>query len=228
MNITEQLFKLQDVSYGDFQFKLTPTLKREAFIGVRVPILRKFSKELIKNKDTDVFLQTLPHKYFDENMLHAILLSQIKDLDICLKEIDLFLPYIDNWAVCDILSPKIFVKNKDIILNKITEWISSKHAYTCRFGTEILMTHYLDDDFKPEYLKLPASVHSEEYYVNMMIAWFYATALAKQWNDTISYIEEKRLDTWTHNKTIQKSIESFRISDINKEYLKSLKIKPVL
>lgn len=227
MNITERLFALKDDKYGDFQSKLTPNLKREAFIGIRVPVLRKFAKELYKNEaaEVDLFLNTLPHKYFDENMLHALLLSEMKDFNSCMERVEAFLPYIDNWAVCDIPNPKVFAKNNEELLKKIKEWISSPHTYTCRFGIGVLMSGYLDEDFKEEYLKLPAQVHSDEYYVNMMIAWFFATALAKQWQATIPYIENNILDIWVHNKTIQKAIESYRITDSQKDYLRSLKIK---
>ena len=224
MNIREELFALQDVEYGDFQAKLTPGIPRDSFIGVRVPDLRKLAKRLIKEPETTEFLRELPHKYYDENMLHGLLLSEMKDYDACIAEVDQFLPYVDNWAVCDIMSPKIFKRDKAAILDKIKEWSASEKTYTCRFGIEMLMSFFLDEDFKPEYLDIPASVHSEEYYVQMMIAWFFATALAKQWDATVKYIEDQRLDTWTHNKTIQKARESYRITPEQKEYLKTLKI----
>ena len=223
MNIQKELFALQDKSYGDFQAKLVPNIPRELFIGIRVPEARKLAKRLAKEPDTSIFLRDLPHKYYDENILHALLISEMKDYAECIAEVDKFLPYVDNWAVCDILSPKIFKKNKAPLLEKIKEWSASEKTYTCRFGIEILMSYFLDDDFKPEYLEIPASVHSEEYYVRMMIAWFFATALAKQWDTTIKYIEDHRLDTWTHNKAIQKARESRRITPKQKEYLKSLK-----
>jgi len=224
MNIREELFALQDVEYGDFQAKLTPGIPRDSFIGVRVPDLRKLAKRLIKEPETTDFLRELPHKYYDENILHGLLLSEMKDYDACIAEVDQFLPYVDNWAVCDIMSPKIFKRDKAAILDKIKEWSASEKTYTCRFGIEMLMSFFLDEDFKPEYLDIPASVHSEEYYVQMMIAWFFATALAKQWDATVKYIENQRLDTWTHNKTIQKARESYRITPEQKEYLKTLKI----
>ena len=166
----------------------------------------------------------LPHTYYDENILHALLVAEIKDYDTCVKEVERFLPHVDNWAVCDIFSPKVFKKNRDRLIKKIKEWTASDHPYTCRFGMEMLMMHFLDENFRPEYLEIPAAVHSEEYYVNMMIAWFYATALAKQWDAAVSYIEEKRLNPWTHNKTIQKARESYRITPEQKEYLKTLKV----
>lgn len=223
MNMQKELFALQDKSYGDFQAKLVPNIPRELFIGVRVPYARKLAKRLAKEPKASEFLKDLPHKYYDENILHALLISEMKDYNECMAAVDKFLPYVDNWAVCDILSPKIIKKNKAPLLKKIKEWSASEKTYTCRFGIEMLMTYFLDDDFKPEYLEIPASVHSEEYYVRMMIAWFFATALAKQWDATIKYIEDHRLDTWTHNKAIQKARESRRIAPKQKEYLKSLK-----
>lgn len=223
MNVLEELFTLQDAAYGDFQAKLTPGIERELFIGVRVPKCRKLAKRLIKEPEINEFLKEVPHKYYDENMLHGLLLSEMKDFDECISAVDKFLPYVDNWAVCDIMSPKVFKKNKEALLKKIKEWSKSKETYTCRFGLEMLMSHFLDEDFKTEYLEIAASVHSEEYYVQMMIAWFFATALAKQWNATIKYVEENRLDEWCHNKTIQKARESYRITPEQKEYLKSIK-----
>lgn len=223
MHITEELFALQDVAYADFQAKLTPNIPRELFIGVRVPAARKLAKKLSKKPEAASFLSDLPHTYYDENILHSLLLSEMKDYEVCIAAIDAFLPYVDNWAVCDILSPKIFKKHKTALLEKIKEWSASEETYTCRFGMEMLLSHFLDEDFKPAYLKIPASVHHEEYYVRMMTAWFFATALAKQWDATIPYIKEHRLDTWTHNKTIQKARESRRITPRQKEYLKTLK-----
>ena len=223
MTILDRLYELEDKEYAAFQAKLTPGVPPESFIGVRVPMVRKLAKELIKANEYADFLQQLPHKFYDENMLHGLLVSEIKDYDRCIAEVDKFLPYVDNWAVCDIMSPKVFKKNKEALLTKIVEWSGSEHLYTSRFGIEMLMSHYLDDDFKPEYLDIPASVHSEEYYLKMMIAWFFATALAKQWDATIPYIENNKLDTWVHNKTIQKARESYRITDTQKEYLKTLK-----
>ena len=223
MDIKEELFILKDVPYGDFQAKLVPNLPRELFIGVRVPEVRKLAKKLAREPEASEFLSDLPHKYYDENILHGILLSEMKDYDACIEAIDRFLPYVDNWAVCDILSPKIFKKNKVALLEKIKEWSASERTYTCRFGIEMLMSHFLDEDFQPEYLEIPASVYHEEYYVRMMIAWFFATALAKQWDVAIKTIEDHRLEVWTHNKTIQKARESRRITPKEKEYLKSLK-----
>ena len=223
MNIQKELFELQDISYGDFQAKLVPNIPRELLIGVRVPEARKLAKRLAKEPEASEFLKDLPHKYYDENILHALLISEMKDYDACIVAIDEYLPYIDNWAVCDILSPKIFKEHKTSLLEKIKEWSASDKTYTCRFGLEMLMSYFLDNDFKPDYLEITTSVHSEEYYVRMMIAWFFATALAKQWDVTIKYIEDYRLDVWSHNKAIQKARESRRITPKQKEYLKSLK-----
>lgn len=221
--IQQKLFEFKDENYAAFQAKLIPTVDPESVIGVRVPVLRKFARQCIREAGYEEFLRELPHTYYDENMLHGLILSEIKDYERCVSLVDEFLPYVDNWAVCDIMSPKIFKKNKDKLLDKIDEWYRSKHTYTCRFGLEMLMTHFLDEDFQPEYLELAAKIRSEEYYVNMMIAWFLATALAKQWDAAISYIQEHRLDPWVHNKTIQKAVESYRITDEQKHYLRTLK-----
>ena len=218
------LFQVQDKGYRDFQSKLIPTIPAETIIGVRTPAIRKLAKEYAKDPESAAFLMQLPHTYYDENILHALLVAEIKDYDTCVKEVERFLPHVDNWAVCDIFSPKVFKKNRDRLIKKIKEWTASDHPYTCRVGMEMLMMHFLDENFRPEYLEIPAAVHSEEYYVNMMIAWFYATALAKQWDAAVSYIEEKRLNPWTHNKTIQKARESYRITPEQKEYLKTLKV----
>ena len=221
--IQKRLFSLADSKYAEFQAKLIPTVAPEKFIGVRVPVLRKFSKEFEKDPMCREFLSTLPHEYYDENLLHSILLGRVKDYDKCVAAVEAFLPYVDNWAVCDILSPKVFSKHKNELLLKIKEWVVSEKTYTCRFGISMLMTHFLDEDFKAEYLEIPASVTSEEYYVRMMVAWYYATALAKQWDATIPYIEGHRLPEWTHNKTIRKACESYRITDEQKAYLKTLR-----
>lgn len=224
-SITESLLELRDEEYAKFQAKLTPSVDPELFIGVRVPDVRKLAKLLKNDPNAEAFMQELPHKYYDENMLHGLLISDIKDYDKAVEETNRFLPYIDNWAVCDIMSPKVFKKHKDKLIVSIRKWAGSKETYTIRFGIEMLMSHYLDEDFNAEYLEIPAKIRSGEYYVNMMTAWFFATALAKQWESVIPYIEKKRLDKWTHNKTIQKAVESYRITDEQKEYLKTLKIK---
>lgn len=223
-SITESLFELRDEEYAKFQAKLTPSVDPELFIGVRVPAVRKLAKSLMNKPDAEAFLQELPHKYYDENMLHGLLISEIKDFDKAIEATNRFLPYVDNWAVCDIMSPKVFKKHKAELLAVIRKWVASNETYTIRFGIEMLMSHYLDDDFKPEYLGIPAEVKSEEYYVRMMIAWFFATALAKQWESAVFYIENHQLDQWTHNKSIQKAVESYRITDEQKTYLKTLKV----
>ena len=222
-NLQKELLKISDAGYAKFQSKLTPGIEPELFLGVRVPVLRKFAKSYIKTKESKIFLNELPHKYYDENMLHALLISEMKDFDQIIINLNKFLPYVDNWAVCDIMSPKALKKHKTKLMESIEQWIKSKETYTCRFGIEMLMSFYLDDDFNESYLKLVSKVKSNEYYVNMMVAWFFATALAKKWDATIPYIESNCLDRWTHNKTIQKAIESYRISDDQKQYLRSLK-----
>lgn len=222
--IRERLFALQDEKYGDFHSKLIPGLPREQVIGIRMPAMKKLVKELVNGEETNDFLKQLPHIYYDENVLHALLIASIKDYDACMEALETFLPYIDNWAVCDCLSPKVFQKHKTELLEKIKLWIPAEHPYICRFGMGMLMRWFLDDDFCPEYLELPAAVRSEKYYVNMMTAWLFATALAKQWDAAITYLEQKRLDPWTHNKTIQKARESYRITPGQKEYLKTLKL----
>jgi 3-methyladenine DNA glycosylase AlkD len=220
----EELFKLKDEEYKSFTSKLIPNISKSTIIGVRVPILRKYTKEYIKNNDYNSFLNDLPHKYYEENMIHSLILSSMTNLDECLNYLDKFLPYIDNWSVCDILSLKVFKKvDKQVLLDIIKKYIYSNDVYTCRFGIKMLMTYYLDDNYKKEYLDIPLKVKINDYYVNMMIAWFYATALAKRYNDTLYILKDNKLDIWIHNKTIQKSIESYRISQEKKNYLKTLK-----
>ena len=223
--IQNELFKLQDKKYRDFHKKLMPTIDEKTIIGVRTPDSRKLAKEVAKRGDAEKFLNSLPHKYFDENQLHAFIVSEIKDYEQALAEVEKFLPYVDNWATCDQLSPKIFKKNKKDLYKHIRNWIASDETYTKRFGIGMLLEHYLDEDFELKQARLVARVRSEEYYVNMMIAWYFATALAKQWDDIIPFIENKKLAAWTHNKAIQKAVESYRITDKQKEYLKTLKIK---
>lgn len=221
--ITAKLFELQDLEYREFHSNLVPTKDPDAIIGVRVPHLRKLAKELIKEMDVTPFLKELPHQYNEENVLHAFIIEAIKDYDECLLELNQFLPYVDNWAVCDSLKPKVFKKHLDELVDEIQGWIESTQTYTIRFGIEMLMNFYLDEKFSAKYLDMVAGVKSEEYYVNMMIAWYFATALAKQYDATIKIIEAGVLDKWTHNKTIQKAIESYRITPEQKEYLRGLK-----
>ena len=221
--IISELYKKQDIKYRDFQAKLIPDKTVDDMIGVRTPELRKYAKELMKRDDIGEFLSTLPHEFFDEYQLHAFIISGIKDFDKCMDEVNRFLPYVDNWATCDQLSPKVFKKNRPELLKQIKKWIKSKDTYTVRFGIGMLMQHFLDEDFDVKYPEMVVKLRSDEYYINMMIAWYFATALAKQYDTVIPFIEEKRLDKWTHNKAIQKSVESYRITPQQKEYLKTFK-----
>ena len=225
MKIQKELFSLQDKEYMKFLSKLTPNVSEDTIIGVRIPEIRKLAKKLVKNNEYEDFLKELPHKYYDENLLHGAIISESKNFEKCIKLLDNFLPFVDNWAVCDTISPKIFKKYKKELIEKIKEWSQSDKTYTCRFGVEMLMTHFLDEDFKKEYLEVVADIHSEEYYVKMVVAWFFATALAKQWDYAVIYLENNRLDVWVHNKTIQKARESLRILEDKKGYLKGLKRK---
>ena len=227
--VTEDLFRFQDEKYRDFQAGLIPGKSTDNMIGVRTPELRKYAKTLLKEYSLEEisaeFLNKTPHRYFDEDQLHAFIISEIKDYTICMEKVEQFLPYVDNWATCDQMSPKIFKKHKEELLVKINDWIHSDATYTIRFAVGMLMQHFLDDDFRMQYPELVASLRSDEYYVNMMIAWYFATALAKQYEMVLPFIEEKRLDEWTHNKAIQKAIESYRITPEQKDYLRKLKVK---
>ena len=223
--IRAELYTLRDEKYRDFQRKLIPTVRPETVIGVRTPALRAYAKELLKRPDIGEFLSALPHESFDENQLHAFLLSEIKDFDRCAAGVERFLPFVDNWATCDQLSPKVFGKHHAELLPLVKAWIASGETYTVRFGIGMLMAHFLDADFDPRYPEWVAALRSEEYYVNMMRAWYFATALAKQYVAVLPYLEQRRLDLWTHNKTIQKAVESYRIADEQKAYLRTLRIK---
>lgn len=223
--IQQRLFELQDLKYRDFHCRLMPTVDPETVIGVRTPALRALAKELAGSEEAAEFLKNLPHRYYEENNLHGFLIERIKDYGDTVAALDAFLPYVDNWATCDLMSPKVFKKHPDELLLKIDEWLASGETYTVRFGIEMLMSFYLDERFEPLYLEKVARVKSEEYYINMMIAWYFATALAKQYEAALPYIENRRLERWTHNKTIQKAVESYRITDRQKAYLKTLKIK---
>ena len=223
--IRARLFALRDQPYGEFQKKLIPTVDPSSIIGVRTPELKKLAKEMAKSGEGEAFLQILPHQYFDENQLHAFLLSEEKDFERCVVRVEAFLPFVDNWATCDQLSPKAFKKRRAELLPSIQKWLQSSRTYTVRFAIGMLLAHYLDEAFDPDYLQWVAAVSSEEYYVRMMVAWYFATALAKQYDAAIFYIEQKKLEPWTHNKAIQKAVESYRVSDDNKKYLKTLKVK---
>ncbi len=220
MSVYERLMIYQDKEYKEFQSKLIPNIDKETIIGVRTPQMRSIVKEIFGTEEANSFLRILPHKYYEENLIHFFLISKIKNFDDCVKEVERFLPYIDCWPVCDQASPSVFKKNHDKLISLIKKWIKSKHIYTARFGMRMLMNEFLDKDFKEEYLELVSSKKGEDYYLKMMIAWFFATALAKQYDSTIKYIEERKLDPWVHNKTIQKAVESYRVSDKHKEYLK--------
>ena len=223
--IRSELFKLQDPGYRDLQIKIVPTADKDSVIGVRTPALRQLAKEFVKRDDVSLFLDELPHKYFDENQLHAFILSSMKNAEECIRLVDKFLPFVDNWATCDQMSPKVFKKNKELLLEYVNVWIKSNHTYVKRFAIGMLMEHFLDEDFKTSYLTKVSKIRSDEYYVNMMIAWYFATALAKQYEETLPFIEKQKLDIWTHNKSIQKAVESYRITPEQKEYLKTLKRK---
>ena len=219
--IVSDLFAMRDEKFAKFNANLIPTTESKHVIGVRTPELKKYAKTI---STPDKFLQKLPHEFFEENQIHAFIISNIRDLEKCVKLVDAFLPYVDNWATCDQLIPKIFAKNTDKLLPYIRKWIKSKHTYTVRFAIGLLMRYYIGDKFDSSYADMIVKIQTDEYYINMMRAWYFATALAKNWDDVIGIIKNKKLDTWTHNKTIQKSIESYRISPEQKEYLKKLKI----
>ena len=222
--LQQNLFGMRDAAYAAFIAKLTPGFPPSHFIGVRVPLLRTIARSFAKEEAASQrFLSHLPHSYYEEDMLHGMLISLVKDYDRCLDLTERFLPYVDNWAVCDTLSPKVFAKHKAQLLENILRWSGSSHTYTCRFGLRMLMTHFLDASFSAEFLDIPAAIRSEEYYVKMMVAWFFATALAKQWEATLPYLENRQLDPWTHRKTIQKAIESYRIPPERKDYLRTLR-----
>ena len=222
--IVEELFRMRDQDYALMQRKILPTVAADRIIGVRTPALRTFAKSLYKDPDLGGFLSDLPHRYFDEDQLHAFVISLEKDFNKCIAAVEAFLPYMDNWATCDQLLPKAFKKEPERLLPYIREWLKSGRPYTVRFAIGMLMQHFLDEKFGIEYADMVAKIRSEEYYVNMMIAWYFATALAKQYESVLPYLEQKKLDPWVHNKAIQKSVESYRISDEQKTYLKTLKV----
>lgn len=223
MSVYERLISYEDEKYKDFQSKLVPNIDKKTIIGVRTPQMRKIVKEILGTTEATIFLQALPHQYYEENLIHFFLISKIKDFDECVKEVEKFLPYINCWPVCDQATPLVFKKNHDKLLPLIKKWINSNHVYTARFGIRMLMNEFLNDDFKEEYLEWVSSKSGDDYYLKMMVAWFFATALAKQYNATIKYIENRCLDSWIHQKTIQKAVESYRVSDEHKEYLKKFR-----
>lgn len=223
MDIIKELNKVKSDEYRDFQSKLVPNIPKETIIGVKTPEMRNIAKKIFQSEDQDKFLSDLPHKYYEENLIHFFVIAMIKDFNECVSRVEEFLPYVDCWPVSDQATPKVFRKNRNKLLPCIKKWIASEHIYTARFGIRMLMNEYLDDDFKEEYLELVASKKGEEYYLKMMVAWYFATALAKQYDSTIKYFENHRLDDWSHKKAIQKAIESYRVSEEHKEYLRTLK-----
>ena len=223
--VQAELFEMQDLTYRDFHAKLMPTIDKETVIGVRTPMLRAYAKKFGKTADAVTFLEVLPHKYYEENNLHGLLIEQIKDYPACIAAIERFLPYVDNWATCDMIALRTMKKHLDVFIQEVYRWMASDHPYIVRFGIGMLMRYYLDEQFKPEYPEKVAKIKSDEYYVNMMRAWYFATALAKQYDQILPYLEEKKLDTWTHNKIIQKAVESYRITLEQKRYLRTLRIK---
>ena len=223
MTLYDKLIEVKDDNYKEFQAKLVPNIDKDIILGIRTPDLRRIAKEVYESKDRDSFLSSLPHKYFEENLIHFFILSMIKDFNECVKRVEEFLPFVDCWPVSDQATPKTFSKNHEKLLPYIKKWISSNHVYTARFGIRMLMNEFLGDDFKIEYLDLVASKKGDDYYLKMMIAWFFATALAKKYDETIYYFENHILDEWVHKKAIQKAIESYRVSDDHKAYLKRLR-----
>ena len=223
MTVYEKLIACGDERYREFQSKLVPNVPKETILGVRTPDMRRIAKEIRGTEEAEAFLKELPHKYYEENLVHFFLIAMIKDFDQCVQAVETFLPYVDCWPVCDQSTPKVFSKNHDKLLPLIQKWIGSEHVYTARFGIRMLMNEFLGEDFRPEYLAWVAGVQGEDYYIRMMVAWYFATALAKQYDASVVYIEQHKLEPWTHRKAIQKAIESFRVTEEHKEYLKTLR-----
>ena len=223
MTLYRRLAEVRDDAYREFLAKLVPNIPKETILGVRTPEMRKIAKEVFESTERAAFLNDLPHRYYEENLIHFFVLAMMKDFDECVRRVEVFLPYVDCWPASDQATPKAFRKHHEKLLPYIRKWIASDHVYTARFGLRMLMNEFLDADFKEEYLALAASKQGEDYYLKMMIAWFFATALAKRYDETVPYLEQHRLDEWVHKKAIQKAIESFRVSDAHKEYLKRLR-----
>ena len=223
MTVYEMLAEHGDEKYRDFQSKLVPNIPKETILGVKTPDMRKIAKDIRGTQEAEAFLAELPHQYYEENLVHFFLVAMIRDFGECVSAVETFLPYVDCWPVCDQSSPKVFTRNHEKLLPLIRKWIGSEHVYTVRFGIRMLMNEFLGEDFRPEYLEWVANVSGEDYYIRMMVAWYFATALAKQYDESVVYIEERRLEPWTHRKAIQKAIESYRVSDEHKEYLKTLR-----
>ena len=223
--VFQRLSELSDPTYRDFQAGLIPNISPETILGVRVPALRRLARELRGSAEAQEFMAALPHEYYDENCLHGLLINDIKDFGATVSALDAFLPYVDNWAVCDLISPRSFKSRPPELAAHVRRWLESSHSYTVRFGIGVLMSFYLDEGFEPAQLEAVAERCCEEYYVNMMVAWYFATALAKQPEAALPYIENRRLSRWTHNKAIQKPIESPRTPEETKAYLKPLRRK---
>ena len=223
MTLYDRLIAVKDDAYRDFQVKLVPNIPPETVIGVRTPEMRRIAKELFQGAERDAFLGSLPHRYYEENLIHFFVIAMIRDFDACVRAVEVFLPYVDCWPVSDQATPAAFRKNHEKLLPYIKKWISSDHVYTARFGIRMLMNEFLGDDFKPEYPALAAGKKGDDYYLKMMVAWYFATALAKRYDEVIPYFEERRLDEWVHRKAIQKAVESFRVTEEHKEYLRSLR-----
>lgn len=223
MTLYDRLIQVKDDKYREFQIRLVPNISPETVIGVRTPEMRQIAKEVYESDYRDAFLSDLPHRYYEENLIHFFVLARIRDFDQCVRAVEKFLPYVDCWPVSDQATPAVFKKNHQRILPYIRTWIASDHVYTARFGIRMLMNEFLDKDFSEEYPELVASKTGDDYYLKMMIAWYFATALAKQYDKTVPYLENHRLDEWVHRKAIQKAVESYRVSDEHKEYLKSLR-----
>ena len=223
MTVYERLVPLASEEYKAFQSKLVPNIPGETILGVRTPDMRKIAKEIRGTEEAEEFLKKLPHRYYEENLVHFFLIAMIRDFDMCMEAVERFLPYVDCWPVCDQSSPRVFSKNHGRLLPHIREWMDSDHVYTVRFGIRMLMNEFLGEDFRPEYLEWVAAVKSDDYYVRMMVAWYFATALAKRYEESVVYIEERRLEPWTHRKAIQKAVESYRVSDEHKDHLKTFR-----
>ena len=222
-DIIKSLYALQDTVYGDFSAKLIPNISRDCFIGVRTPLLRRLAKDMLKSGQYKDFISFLPHKYFEENQLHAFILSEIRDFDMAIKETKRFLPYVNNWATCDQMSPRVFKKKLGFVEKYVCKWIKSKDVYTVRFAIKTLMQYWLDNEFDTKYVDMVANIESKEYYINMMRAWYFATAAAKQFDAVLPYFRRGKLDEWTRLRAIQKAIESFRVSAEHKEILRTLR-----
>ncbi len=223
MTLFDRLTEAKDEGYAEFQRKLVPNISPETILGVRTPELRRTAGEVFDSGDRDAFLRDLPHRYYEENLIHFFVLAKLRDFDECVQAVEAFLPYVDCWPVSDQATPKSFRKNRRKLLPYIKRWIASEHVYTARFGLRMLMNEFLGEDFREEYLELAASNPGEDYYLKMMVAWFFATALAKRYEETVPFFENRRLDEWVHRKAIQKAVESFRVTDAHKEYLRSLR-----